>query len=206
MNQQKRPWKAIAIGALAGVLLTGTLVATTPAIASAPVNINKIWKKIKPKADKRYYTKPASNARYAPKPQVLRGALVLASTPTGGYAMTHIDFGVALSAAPTAHIIPAMGVVPVGCAGTPDAPSASPGHLCIFEEAASGFGTRLVCSAVNDCPGASRFGAFYFANSTTATGFMYGSWALGVGSSSTTPRLSHADIGGARGGPPGGRN
>jgi hypothetical protein len=212
MINKQRPWKAIVIGLLAGTLLTGTFAATTPAIGAAPVKIGKIWQKIKPKADKRYYTKASSNARYyakatsdaryAPKPKVLRGALVLPSTPIGGYAMTHIDFGLALSAPPTPHIIANMGVVPAGCSGTPEAPSASPGHLCIFEKASSGFGARTVCSAVNDCNEASAFGAYYFATSTTTSGFLYGSWALGIGST-TTARVTGSEVSGTGGGSPG---
>lgn len=199
MNEKQKKWKFIVAGLMAGLLIGGTVAVTTPSVAAGPA---KVWKQIKKKADKRYYTKAKSNKKYSQKPTVLRGAIVLASTPVSGYAMTHIDFGVTLSAAPTPHIIASAGVVPAGCSGTPASPSASPGHLCIFEQASSGFGARVVCSATNSCGATSRFGAFYFANSTTATGFLYGSWALGV-DSFTTARLAQLGVTGTTSGRPG---
>ena len=182
MQSESRPWKVLLAGLLAGVLVMGTLVATQPAIAAAPLKWGNIWKKeIKPRADKRYYTKAKSNLRYVAKPTVIRGAISLGSAPAGGYALTPIHWGVSLDPAPTAHII-ANGVLPpLGCSGTPSAPSASPGHLCIFEQTDSGYNPRFVCSAINNCGGTvSPFGAYYGSTTTGNSSFMYGSWAVGV--------------------------
>ncbi len=116
-----------------------------------------------------------------------------------------IHWGISLNTAPTAHIITNGGAVPVGCSGTPAAPGASPGHLCIFEQAASGYSGRFVCSAVNACGGTvSPFGAYYGATTTGNASFMYGSWALGVGSF-TSAKLATPRHSGAHGGPPGGK-
>ena len=47
---------------------------------------------------------------------------------------TAISFGFTLPAPPTANFIAAGGVVPPGCeGGTPAAPSAKPGNLCVYE-------------------------------------------------------------------------
>lgn len=78
----------------------------------------------------------------------ITGALPSGVTLRGGYAIrvsngtagqriqTAISFGFTLSAAPTAHYIPLGGAVPPECAGgTPAAPAAQPGQLCVFEAA-----------------------------------------------------------------------
>lgn len=58
----------MAIAAAAGLLLGGTLATVTPAGASLATNWKQIWKQeIKPRADKRYYTKAFVKARYETK-------------------------------------------------------------------------------------------------------------------------------------------
>ncbi len=74
MNESKKKWKLILAGVMAGVLIGGTVAVTTPSVAAGP---SKVWKQIKKKADKRYYKKTTSNAKYAPKPKVIRGAISL---------------------------------------------------------------------------------------------------------------------------------
>jgi hypothetical protein len=65
--------KTLAAGLLAGALLGGGLAAITPAGAAvqgaaAAIDWKQVWKQeIKPRADKRYYTKKKSNARYYAK-------------------------------------------------------------------------------------------------------------------------------------------
>jgi hypothetical protein len=78
----------------------------------------------------------------------ITGTLPSGVTLRGGYAIrvsngtagqriqTAISFGFTLPAAPTAHYIPLGGTVPPECAGgTPAAPAAQPGQLCVFEAA-----------------------------------------------------------------------
>jgi hypothetical protein len=66
----KQRSKTLAAGLLAGVLIGGGMAMVTPAgatvkTAAAAIDWKAIWKgEIKPRADKRYYTKKASNARY----------------------------------------------------------------------------------------------------------------------------------------------
>jgi hypothetical protein len=69
----KHRGKTLAAGLLAGALLGGGLAAITPAGAAvqgaaASIDWKEIWQtKIKPRADKRYYTKKKANARYYTK-------------------------------------------------------------------------------------------------------------------------------------------
>lgn len=68
----RRSVRQVLVAVLLGVLVGGGLMAVTPAgaeVSSAvATNWKKIWKKnLKPLADKRYYTKKQSNARYQPK-------------------------------------------------------------------------------------------------------------------------------------------
>ncbi len=212
MNEKPKKWKLILAALMAGLLIGGTVVVTTPSIARGPAKVSTQTNKqaasryyTKAQSNQRYYTKTRSNKRYQPKAKVIRGVISLGSAPAGGYALVPIHWGISLNAAPTAHIIAFGGVVPAGCSGTPEAPSASAGHLCIFEQATSGLSARIVCSAVNECGGTvSPFGAFYGANTTGNYSFMYGSWALGVGAFSTA-RIAQLGASGAHGGPPGGK-
>jgi hypothetical protein len=194
MNEKPKNWKVMLVGVCAAVLVTGTLVVATPSIAAAPLNWAKIWTtKLMPKADK----------RYQPKPKVLRGVFALGSVPTGDVSMDSISFGIALKRAPTAHIIAPGAPVPAGCSGTPGAPSASPGHLCVFQKAAEGFAAPFLCTATNQCTGkVSKFGGFLAAYATGPSGYIYGSWALGVGGF-TAARLVEPGVNGLGGGSPG---
>ena len=68
----RRSVRQVLVAVLLGVLVGGGLMAVTPAgaeVSSAvATNWKKIWKKnLRPQADKRYYTKKKSNARYQPK-------------------------------------------------------------------------------------------------------------------------------------------
>ncbi len=136
-------------------MMLGGAVALSPAGASMAENWSKIWKKkIKPKADKRYYTKATSDAKYqakgsyapagssytkaesdgkyAPALPLHRGTY-LGWVPAGVGVTADLSFGVTLNAAPVAHYIPTGGIVPNGCSGTSASPNADPGHLCVFE-------------------------------------------------------------------------
>jgi hypothetical protein len=72
----KHRGKYLAAGILAGALLGAGLTAVTPAGAAvqgaaAAIDWKQVWKnEIKPRADKRYYTKKQSNANYYTKAQV----------------------------------------------------------------------------------------------------------------------------------------
>ena len=73
--QSRTGLKRAVAAVVAGVLIGGGVTAVSPAGAEveqfAATNWKKIWKKkLKPQADKRYYTKSASDAKYSTKAEV----------------------------------------------------------------------------------------------------------------------------------------
>jgi len=86
--QFARPSKALLAGLLAGVLIGGGITAVSPAGAAVSgladtVNWKQIWKKkIKPRADKRYYTKKASKQTFATKAEVAAVSAALSAYVT----------------------------------------------------------------------------------------------------------------------------
>jgi hypothetical protein len=177
-----RPWKAVLVALVAGMLLGGTLVVTQPAIAAAPLKWAKIWKQeIKPRADKRYYTKKKTEKRYERKVKVLRGTYAItehaALEGVNDYSDA-ISFGRALASAPTAHYIPFEEAVPTGCTGTPANPGALPGHLCFFEQTVVNVLQVNVLDIQDSAGQASTMGAVLRATAQ-ADGqmYVYGSWA-----------------------------
>ncbi len=60
---------------------------------------------------------------------MMRGTAAAASSRAGA----DISFGTPLAAAPTAHFLGAGAAATADCPGTPAAPTAAPGHLCIYE-------------------------------------------------------------------------
>ena len=89
----RRPARQILVAVLLGVLVGGGLMAVTPAGAQVSQSVatswKKIWKKnLRPLADKRYYTKAQSDAKYATKAESAAGdAAANAATDAklGGY-------------------------------------------------------------------------------------------------------------------------
>jgi hypothetical protein len=65
----------------------------------------------------------------------LKGAFTIATTATAMEQRvgTEISFGIPLASAPSAHFISAGSPPPAECPGTPAAPKADPGNLCIYE-------------------------------------------------------------------------
>lgn len=118
-----------------------------------------------------------------PSGKTLMGAFEVTGTAAGAsaFAQGAIAFGIPLAAAPTPHFTQMNGTPPAECPGTPAAPAAMPGHLCMFEAlrtnvAVSGFNdpiTLVTGSTVR------RFGVLVGARSTAAGDFYsVGSWAV----------------------------
>ena len=129
-----------------------------------------------------YYTKAEADGKYAAAPKVVRGVYTMRYTAdaAGENGGSPISFGIALAAAPTVHMILQGAVPPAECPGTAEAPSATPGHLCVFQ----GFSLNSTNNSIFDItgsPGASRMGA-YVSASSAGVGVTrdVGSWALGV--------------------------
>lgn len=114
-----------------------------------------------------------------PAGHTIRGTYALASEgpagDNGSLAMTGISYGFRLAASPATHVIPSGGAVPAGCGGTPANPDASPGHLCIFEQANTNKGAGYPVVLFNN-----RFGASIYMFSGAGSSFAYsaGTWAV----------------------------
>jgi hypothetical protein len=96
----RRSVRQLLVAVLLGVLVGGGLMAVTPAGAevsnAVATNWKKIWKKnLKPLADKRYYKKSQSDAKYATKSEMVAGDAASNATTdsklSGYYKKAEID-------------------------------------------------------------------------------------------------------------------
>lgn len=211
-----------------GVVVGGGLMVVTPAGATvqqaAATNWAKIWKqKLRPLADKRFYTKGQSDtrfarngssftkaeseARYADALTLIRGGWGASGYTNGaGNLESPIDFGVTLSAPPESHIVLPGDTPSTACPGTLVAPDAAPGHLCVYEQSSGGgLQPRMLCSLGGFCGGGvDAFGGFVIAFDTTggADRWMRGTWALRPGGAATIS--GRTSVGGVTGSVPDG--
>ena len=92
-----------------------------------------------------------------------------------------VSFPLALASAPTAHFIPVSGAPPAGCiGGTAAAPTADPGHLCVYEVSRLNVRGIIIGNPLTGGGGQfSRFG-FYVTFDASGPGFTNsrGSWAV----------------------------
>ena len=109
-----------------------------------------------------------------------------------------ISFGVTLSAPPTAHYIKLGDPIPLGCSGTPAAPVAEAGNLCVFENFASNNASNIIVTPTGAALGATTVGAVLFANAAAAGDTVVTTvWALrpagiatGLGGGKSPPRAA----------------
>jgi hypothetical protein len=126
-----------------------------------------------------YYKKAESDAKYAKVPTVIRGTYAVRETASGSENMgDSISWGVNLASVPTVHYIPVTTAVPAGCSGTVQAPSADPGHLCIFEGSLYNASYAGVFGPTTGALG--TLGGYIGFNASTGSVFATGSWAVGV--------------------------
>lgn len=185
----------IGAGAIVSLVLTPAGATLQDQVSSAAQNWNKIWKqKIRPRSDKRYFTKArsnkrfhtkkAANQRFARKPAVIRGAFTTNTfaSGAGNYLLGDVSFGVQLAAAPVPHYIPSGAPLPAGCRGNAAEPDADPGHLCVFETLAVNVTNQRIYSATPViADAASRTGAWIVVQSTAAgNAYAGGTWAVRV--------------------------
>lgn len=95
------------------------------------------------------------------------------------YQADTVSFGWELATAPTPHYIATGDTVPTGCSGTPEAPGADPGHLCVFERSMVNAASKVIfdpSTGMNNAASTIGFGVYW----TSAIGFasLYGSWAV----------------------------
>ncbi|WP_158647927.1 hypothetical protein [Nocardioides houyundeii] len=203
-------------------LLFGGVTAVTPAGASftdaataaAQLNWNRVWnQQLKPKTDRRYYTKAKSNRRYYTKRQTdstfysrtesdsrfetrhqaYRGTYFISGNGAGSLVSDSISYGATLAVAPTAHYIRLGDPVPAGCSGSASAPNADPGHLCVFEANAVNVGPRYVTDTTFAPNTATPTGAYLYATVAAAgNGYYAGTWVLRPGGSATVTNSRQA--------------
>ncbi|MBV9417689.1 MAG: hypothetical protein JO363_22070 [Solirubrobacterales bacterium] len=119
-----------------------------------------------------------------PSGKTLRGVFLSEGNAAAANANAgdNISFGWTLSAKPTQHFIKVGAPVPAGCSGTPQAPGANPGNLCVFEVENSNINDTVseVWSPPADSANAAEaYGAAVYTRSTAAGGFEFGgSWAV----------------------------
>lgn len=147
-------------------------------------------------SDSKYYSRTDSDAKYQVKQKIYRGTYLVGapSTAAGAFFFGDLSFGVTLAAAPTAHYIQTGAAVPAGCSGTAAAPSADPGHLCVFETQAFNVGaTRFVTNLAFNANTATPTGAWLYGTTLGASyGFFGGSWAMQPGGAATVSSLKGA--------------
>jgi hypothetical protein len=186
-----RGWTAL----LCSVILVGAgaVLVTPMANAVAGINWASVWKhQLQPRADQRYFTKAQATRRFAPMPKVIRGTFMSQVTAAGpGDVLTaDISFGWNLGRAPVVHVIAFAATPPTGCSGTVARPNASPGNLCVFQNATLGATDPIICRVKSVCGKATPFGAFVIATTTDAgIDEISGTWAV---SPLTTVRPSKA--------------
>jgi hypothetical protein len=116
-----------------------------------------------------------------PAGKSVRGSFLLSNDATAAnqIAATSISYGFQLRVEPDVETIFPAGTPPAGCSGTPDAPNAAPGFVCVFLTATSPTSSFGII-ATNLTP--RRFGLGLLSNSTAAgRNEVSGSWvATGV--------------------------
>jgi hypothetical protein len=105
---------------------------------------------------------------------VLRGVYNITGGAAGAAASLgtgEISFGLRFATAPTVRLIPVAGAPPAGCSGTAANPVASPGFVCVFDQAAVNAG------ALNNNSPARQGVTLFFTTAGVGTGFHAGTWA-----------------------------
>ena len=206
------------------VLIVGFLAAG--AFAIGPATAGKFL--TKKKALKLFYTKGAADERFInvgeqasdadkldgissanilpggtlPQGRMLRGTFHMGDTAdaAGDLADSEISFGFNFSAPPTHHFIESGDPVPAGCSGSHSNPSASPGHLCVFEMSAMNRATMDNFNITGPSGDGSTysFGARLWVRSAgTGDFWSQGTWAATpAGSSTRAPTGGSGEIAG----------
>ncbi len=179
----------------------GDAAATAASNAATDAKLGTYYKKTE--TDAKYaaagssYSKAESDAKYAPYPSILRGtfSVVGPASAASQEFSNSVSFGFQFPSAPIAHFINAGAVPPAGCSGTPAAPNASPGHLCVFEKVGLNVGSRSVFGDAGIPGTVSAFGFnTYIISAAAGTVYSYGSWAARPGGPVTAARTSGAPV------------
>jgi hypothetical protein len=189
---RERRWRTLAL--LAAGVAIGPVFIGTPAGAHVAGWTHNWTAHIRPKADARYYTKTAANARFVPK-SVL--TTIQGDYAAGGQAAVSghpvyadIPFGFQLASAPTPHYIPVGGPAVPQCPGNVANPTAAAGHLCLYEGSANAVLSLTFLDPSHGVGGTSRWGAIVLLRSSVSSGQFWsvGTWAVTAPSGTVVTR------------------
>jgi hypothetical protein len=117
-----------------------------------------------------------------PSGKTLRGTYAFGSyaSASGTYGTTGITFQIPLAEGPIPHYVLGFGPPPPECTGDEWAPTAAPGHLCVYEGAYANLPTARGISNASSTSSLNPFGAIIWATSGPAgSNFsVQGSWAV----------------------------
>jgi hypothetical protein len=111
----------------------------------------------------------------------LRGVFALAAPADAAGDAVEGSIHFNLSSAPTAHYIQQGSTPPAQCPGSPAAPEAQAGHLCVYEAGSDNAGNRNVFNPVTNADAtatANGAGLYVFAAGNTPFVLIRGSWAV----------------------------
>ena len=127
-----------------------------------------------------YWTKAESDSAYAPYPKTLRGTYTAETMAAGAgeFAFDTISYGATMTSAPTVVFVDGGTTSPT-CTGSAAAPTAPPGHLCIYEGLANNADTFTFASPAGAIGVSSTFGTVVRFTSTAAgISASLGGWAV----------------------------
>jgi hypothetical protein len=116
-----------------------------------------------------------------------RGTTLVGNYSAGGeapyanaYATDAISFGFILARRPALHFVKRGEPVPTACPGNATAPTASPGHLCVYEAIVANAGNRTLADSTQNLTGSANwYGAHVNLFSAAAGPFdSAGTWAI----------------------------
>jgi hypothetical protein len=116
-----------------------------------------------------------------------RGTTLVGNYSAGGeapyanaYATDAISFGFILSRRPALHFVKRGEPVPTSCPGNATAPTAAPGHLCVYEAISTNAGRRTLADSTQNLTGSANwYGAHVNLFSAAAGPFdSAGTWAI----------------------------
>jgi hypothetical protein len=121
-----------------------------------------------------------------PSGRTLTGAYMIEANATGAGQFFGNGYGypIKLAAKPTLHVVAAGEVdKPVECLGSESAPTAAPGHLCIYEHSKSNTAGPGAGDPETNFGGKAGTTGFYLQLSSTASGLAWsnGTWAVTAG-------------------------
>jgi hypothetical protein len=117
-----------------------------------------------------------------PPGRTLRGAYFVGSSSAAGnqLATGQISFPIQVARPPVAHFVRLDAIAPSACGGTPQRPTAAPGHLCVYEARQSQAGEHRILDPLSGEGGVVRAWGAALSVRSIRGGDVYsaGTWAV----------------------------